>query len=334
MVVYLWAVAKTSRASPFHPHRLCVVRGGGTAGVAQRPQEAVRGQRGRGREAAFVTRQPHAPHRQRAAAGATPSRHWLVDVPRAADEQLPAPLHVAAGTAARATRATWRSSRSSYLAAAGGGADLTAGKGGSRAVCVCVGARAGRHWREGAVGARPARGDWQAALRAGEGHEALLRPGQAQGHHELCSRHACGALRPHDEPTRPRAAAERGGGHAFRPAIQNLPKAARWPQGEGALATAGGDLVRRTDEQASAYTQHAIDAASLNRFFDGMGARSSDVDELLAAVHHGRVSAARCTNARLLEAVRCSLAKGVRLFRSTPFRPALVGQSRTYGVAA
>ncbi|GET92348.1 tuzin, putative [Leishmania tarentolae] len=57
-------------------------------------------------------------------------------------------------------------------------------------------------------------------------------------------------------------------------------------------------------EQAFSYTQHSIDAVSLNHFVDVMGTNSNDVDELFAAVHQRRISAAIHTNEKLLKAMR------------------------------
>ncbi|CBZ30391.1 putative tuzin [Leishmania mexicana MHOM/GT/2001/U1103] len=57
-------------------------------------------------------------------------------------------------------------------------------------------------------------------------------------------------------------------------------------------------------EQAFAYTQHTIDAVSLNHFVDIIGTNSNDLDELFAAVHQRRVSAAHYANEKLLKAMR------------------------------
>ncbi|KAK7197473.1 tuzin [Novymonas esmeraldas] len=61
-------------------------------------------------------------------------------------------------------------------------------------------------------------------------------------------------------------------------------------------------------EQAFAYTQHTIDPVSLNHFLDVIGTNSNDLDELFAAVHQRRVSAAKYTNQKLLKAMRQLLA--------------------------
>ncbi|KAG5468323.1 hypothetical protein LSCM1_02303 [Leishmania martiniquensis] len=57
-------------------------------------------------------------------------------------------------------------------------------------------------------------------------------------------------------------------------------------------------------EQAVAYTQHTADAVSLHHFIDVVGTSSDDLDALLAALHQRRVSAAACTNQKLLKAMR------------------------------
>ncbi|KAG5493258.1 hypothetical protein GH5_01999 [Leishmania sp. Ghana 2012 LV757] len=57
-------------------------------------------------------------------------------------------------------------------------------------------------------------------------------------------------------------------------------------------------------EQAVANTQHAVDPIIVYHFMDVVGRSSDDVDALLAAVHQRRVSAAACTNGRLLKAMR------------------------------
>ncbi|ORC93506.1 tuzin [Trypanosoma theileri] len=56
--------------------------------------------------------------------------------------------------------------------------------------------------------------------------------------------------------------------------------------------------------EAFRYTQHTIDPLELTNFIEIVGTNSNDLDELFAAVQHGRTSATAYTNQKLVKAMR------------------------------
>ncbi|TPP54955.1 Amastin surface glycofamily protein [Leishmania donovani] len=163
-------------------------------------------------------------------------------------------------------------------------------------------------------------------------HGAVVKPmdtapqREAAGAREPRCARACGALRPRDGRRGALAVKRKDEEEAVVRSVPALvvpshPRIVAFSGGAGVMATAG---LRRLDlcmtavfsrEQAFAHTQHTIDAASLHHL-------------LFAAVHQGRVWAARCTNGKLLKAARQlqETCAGRAQLRSAPLRisPVLV----------